>query len=302
MPQAGWATWKSVVFFCGFCKQAGRPKHNSRSTNALHGPRGVTADPDSLEIRGALVLARARVPQTVFTSRALCMDCARHPPPRTAASTWTVSEYSCLLRGAVRLLPWPGLVASVRPRCPSSSALSRWLRGAAAPLLGTSSRAGGSGRGAYRRPPEPPAHSDPRASTDTRPLSVCPARSPWARACGPATCTSTRRAGALQRWFRRWTASWGGWHDGGAAGEQGCVWSGHGRPLSGQRRGPGVGGQGSGARGQGRRLRGFPFYNVFAEYFPMSNLLAAESQKQDLSGYLFNICCFLSFLLESLVI
>lgn len=32
----------------------------------------------------------------------------------------------------------------------------------------------------------------------------------------------------------------------------------------------------------------------------MSNLLAAESQKRDLSGYLFNICCFLSFLLECL--
>lgn len=38
-------------------------------------------------------------------------------------------------------------------------------------------------------------------------------------------------------------------------------------------------------RGQGRRLRGFPFYTVFAEYFPMS----AETQKHDLSGYLSNI-------------
>lgn len=47
---------------CGFCKQAGRPKHNSRSPNALHGPRRAAADPEALQIRGALVLARVRVP------------------------------------------------------------------------------------------------------------------------------------------------------------------------------------------------------------------------------------------------
>lgn len=91
-----------LCFFVWFCKQAGRPKHNSRSTNALRGPRRVAADPEALKIRGALVFSsRACPPQTVFTSRALCMDRALQTPPRTAASTWTVAEYSCEVRGEV---------------------------------------------------------------------------------------------------------------------------------------------------------------------------------------------------------
>lgn len=130
------------------------------------------------------------------------------------ASTWAVAEHSCDFSGAVGLFTWPELLTSAQPRSPYSSARSRWRRGAAAPHLATSLRAGGSGRGACRRPAEPPARSDPLASTDTRPLCVCPVRSPWARACGPATRTLIRPAGVLQRWFRRWTGSWGEWHDG----------------------------------------------------------------------------------------
>lgn len=162
----------------GFRKRAGRPNHNSRSTNALHHPRRAAADPQAVQICGALGLARVRVPQTAFTSRALCMDRELRKPLRSAASTWAVAGRSCEVGGAVRRFTWPELVASAPRRCPCSSALSRWRRGAAAPLLGTSLRAGGSARGACRRPPGPPAHSDPPASTETRRLSVCPARSP----------------------------------------------------------------------------------------------------------------------------
>lgn len=141
------------------------------------------------------------------------MDCALQTPPQTTASTWAVAEYSCGVSRAVRLFIWPELVTSVRSHSPCSSALSRWRRGAAAPLLVTSLYAGSSGRGAYRRPAEPLVQSDSLATTDTRPLSVCPVRSPWVRACGPATRTLIRPAGALQRWFRRWTGIWGEWHD-----------------------------------------------------------------------------------------
>lgn len=169
---------KVLWFFVAFVSRRGVRNITADLQTLCTGPRRATADPEIQKIRGALVLARVRVPLTVFTSRALCMDCALQTPPRTAASTWTVAEYSCEVRGPVRLFTWPELVASVRRRCPRSSALSRWRRGAAAPLLGTSLRAGGSGRGAYRRPPEPPAQSDPLASTDTRPLFVCPVRSP----------------------------------------------------------------------------------------------------------------------------
>lgn len=199
------------------------------------------------------------------------MDCALQTPPRTAASTWAVAEYSCDVCGAVRLFIWPELVTSVRSHSPCSSALSRWRRGAAAPLLVTSLRAGGSERGAYRRPAEPPAQSDLQASTDTRPLSVCPVRSPWVRACGPATRTLIRPVGVLQRWFRRWTGSWGEWYDG---------WRG---PELQVRRGVSSAGK-SALSGQhrGRQLRSFRvfFFVVFFLQqvlpFPTLNLLATQ--------------------------
>lgn len=200
-----------------FSKWAWRPNHNIRSTNAQRRPRSRhSVNPDTFKICRAHVLALRRVSQTVFTSRALYMDWKPQTPPRTAASTWVLAEYSSDVSGAFRLFIWPELVISLRSHSPFSSALSRWRRGAAAPLLVTTLGAGGSGRGAYRKPAEPPAQSDLQASTDTRPLSVCPIRSPWLRACEPATRTSIRPVGVLQRWSRRWTGSWGEWHDGGA--------------------------------------------------------------------------------------
>lgn len=159
------------------------------------------------------------------------MDCVfQTPPPTVASSTWTRPEYSRRVGRAVKLFVWPELAASVQSLCPCSSALSRWRRGVAAPLLATNFWVGGWGSGAYRRPPDPPAPSDPQAFTDTRPSSVSPVRSPWVRVCGPATCTWTKPAGVLQLWFKRWTGSWGEWNQdlqpSCAPGEEGCV-SGH---------------------------------------------------------------------------
>lgn len=152
-------------------------KHSAQTLSAY------TVSSGWFKISGALVLALLHVPPVFHLARpprslVLYMGCVYQTPPPAVASIWTGSDFSCRVARANSFFAWPEPAASVQSLCPCSSALSRWRRGAAGPLLGPTFWAGGWGSGACRRPPDPPAPSDPQAFTDTRPSFVSPARNP----------------------------------------------------------------------------------------------------------------------------
>ena len=155
-----------------------RKDHNSRSTNAARTRTTPPAGSFCCQISGAPGSAILDVLRKLFhlsrplCSLVLCMDSALG-----LARTWAPPRYSRRVC-CRRFFAWPEFAASVRSLCPRSSAPSRWLRGAAGPLRGPSRTAGGWGSRARRRPPDSPAPSDRRASTDTRPSPVSPARRP----------------------------------------------------------------------------------------------------------------------------